>query len=255
MRDRINYYSTKKDFETKEVEDLLDKFLKAKETHPKALTEREVLSLSLTMVLAGAETMLDFSANLPRPQSHPSLWWIPANLFSSHSSITLTALFYYILKNPACYAKLQHELDTQLPARDLSSLKCDVEFTLAQKLPYMHACIQENFRMHPASSVLLERVVPPAGANIGGEQIPGGTVVGVSSWTAHRNKEVFGEDAKIFRPERWLEASEEQVRLMEKSMLHFGAGNHLCLGRNISAREIYKLVPSLLRTFKVSLSI
>ena len=107
--------------------------------------------------------------------------------------------------------------------------------------------------MHPASAVLLERVVPAAGANIGGEQISGGTVVGVSSWTVHRNKAVFGDDAKAFRPERWLEASEEQVRLMEKSMLHFGAGNHLCLGKNISAREIYKVVPSLLRTFKVSL--
>lgn len=117
----------------------------------------------------------------------------------------------------------------------------------------MHACVQETFRMHPASAVNLERVVPPAGANIAGEQIPGGTVVGVSSWATHRNKEVFGEDAQTFRPERWLEASEEQVRLMEKSMLHFGAGNHLCLGKNISAREMYKLVPSLMRTFKVSL--
>ena len=107
--------------------------------------------------------------------------------------------------------------------------------------------------MHPASAVNLERVVPPAGANIAGEQIPGGTVVGVSSWATHRNKEVFGDDAHTFRPERWPEASEAQVRLMEKSMLHFGAGNHSCLGKNISVREMYKLVPSLMRTFKVSL--
>ena len=106
--------------------------------------------------------------------------------------------------------------------------------------------------MHPASSVLLERIVPPDGASIGGEQIPGGTVVGVSSWAVHHNK-VFGQDVKEFRPERWLEASEEQVRLMERSMLHFGAGNHICLGKNIAVREMYKLVPSLLRTFKVSL--
>lgn len=170
----------------------------------------------------------------------------------TRSSITLTALFYYLLKNPACYAKLQHELTTLLPARDPTSLECDVDFSQAQKLPYMHACIQENFRMHPASAILLERVVPAGGANIGGEQIPGGTVVGVASWAVHRNKAVFGEDVKTFRPERWLEASEGQVRLMEKTMLHFGQGNHMCLGRNISAREIYKLVPTLLRTFKVS---
>lgn len=107
--------------------------------------------------------------------------------------------------------------------------------------------------MHPASAVLLERVVPPTGANIAGEHVAGGTVVGVSSWAVHHNKDVFGQDVDVFRPERWLEASEEQVRLMERSMLHFGAGNHLCLGKNISAREMYKVVPSLMRTFKVGI--
>lgn len=58
MNNRLEYYRTKDDNESKR-EDLLDKFLKAKETHPKAMTEREVLSLSLTMILAGAETTLD----------------------------------------------------------------------------------------------------------------------------------------------------------------------------------------------------
>lgn len=34
-------------------------------------------------------------------------------------------------------------------------------------------------------------------------------------------------------------------------MLQFGAGNHVCLGENIALTEIYKLVPSLLRTDEV----
>ena len=57
MRDRINYYKTGKDFETKEGEDLLDKFLKAKEKRPEFMSEREVASISMTMILAGAETI------------------------------------------------------------------------------------------------------------------------------------------------------------------------------------------------------
>ena len=253
IRDRIIFYKTGKGLETKEGEDLLDKFLKAKETHPDIISEREVVSTSITMIGAGAETMLD---SLPLTSMPTSVSIIPtvksANLFSAYSAVTLTAFLYFILKNPAYYDKLQHELDTQLPARDFSSLKCDVQFSQAQKLPYLRACIQETFRMHPASAMQLERVVPPAGANIAGEQIPGGTVVGVSMWATHRNAEVFGEDAKTFRPERWLEASEERLRLMEKTMLHFGAGNHVCLGKSIAVMEIYKLIPDLLRTFKVS---
>ena len=56
--DRLEYYRTKGDNESKR-EDFLDKLLKAKETHPKAISDREVLSLSLTMILAGAETTSD----------------------------------------------------------------------------------------------------------------------------------------------------------------------------------------------------
>ena len=56
--ERLEYYRTKGDNESKR-EDFLDKLLKAKETHPKAITDREVLSLSLTMILAGAETTSD----------------------------------------------------------------------------------------------------------------------------------------------------------------------------------------------------
>ena len=253
MRDRIDYYRTGKDLETKEGEDLLDKFLKAKETHPDIMSEREVVSTSMTMIGAGADTMLDSLPLTSMQTSVPIIATVKsANLSAAYSAVTLTAFFYFILKNPVYYDKLQHELDTQLPARDLSSLKGDVQFTQAQKLPYLRACIQETFRMHPASALQLERVLPPAGANIAGEQIPGGTVVSISTWATHRNPEVFGEDAKIFRPERWLEASEERARLMDKTMLHFGAGNHLCLGKSIAVMEIYKVIPSLLRTFKVS---
>ena len=59
MRERVKYYQTKEEPAIKEREDLLDKFLHAKETHPHVVTEREVLSLSLTMILAGAETTLE----------------------------------------------------------------------------------------------------------------------------------------------------------------------------------------------------
>lgn len=47
------------------------------------------------------------------------------------------------------------------------------------------------------------------------------------------DKEVFGEDAHEFRPERWLQ-SEERYRAMDKAMLVFGAGTRTCIGKHVS---------------------
>ena len=108
--------------------------------------------------------------------------------------------------------------------------------------------------MHPALGMTLERVVPPSGATICGESIPGGTLVGCNAWVVQRDRKTFGEDCDSYRPERWLEDA-DSTRKMERAMLQFGAGNHVCLGQNIAFLEIYKLVPSLLRTYEVGWSV
>lgn len=73
--------------------------------------------------------------------------------------------------------------------------------------------------MHPAVSFPLERYVPPQGATICGVDLPGGTVVSMSAPVLHMDKQVFGDDAELFRPERWLEdvSSSEKLKLMDRS--------------------------------------
>ena len=170
------------------------------------------------------------------------------------SAITLTAFFYYLLRHPRCYAKLQSEVDTQLTPKDPDHGLHTVSFASANALPYLHACVQETFRIHPATGFNAERIVPPSGATICGNPIPGGTIVGVNAWVVQRDRGVFGADADEYRPERWL-ATPEQVKQMEMTMFQFGAGDHICLGKNISAVEIYKLVPALMQNFEVGLAV
>ena len=105
--------------------------------------------------------------------------------------------------------------------------------------------------MHPAPGLIMERVVPPQGVEIIGEHIPGGTIVGCNAWVIHRRAEVFGEDCDQFRPERWLDAGPEQLKLMKSSMFQFGSGARTCIGKNISLLEMYKMVPSFLLRFDV----
>ena len=65
--------------------------------------------------------------------------------------------------------------------------------------------IKEAGRLHPPFGLPLERVVPEEGATICGVRLKAGTVVGMSAWVVHRDKETFGEDAGDWRPERWLQ--------------------------------------------------
>ena len=206
--------------------DLLSMFLKAKDERPDFFHEGRILTMAVSMAFAGSDT----------------------------TAISLSAAFYYLLKSPRCYQKLTDEIDTAIWCGTLEDRpKGLITWAESQKLPYLDACIKEAFRLHPAVGLSLERVVPPEGAHICGESISGGTIVGCSAWVIHRRPEIFGSDVDVYRPERWLEASQESRKEMEGCMFQFGMGARTCIGKNISLLEIYKLLPCFLRRFEVGL--
>lgn len=79
----------------------------------------------------------------------------------------------------------------------------------AQDCVYLQATIKEVLRLFPATGLTIPPVVPKGGLELCGYFFPEGVIVGVNPWVAHANKTVFGEDADVFRPERWLENETE----------------------------------------------
>ena len=75
-------------------------------------------------------------------------------------------------------------------------------------------------RMHPGVGFPLERYVPKGGAQLCGVFLPAGTNVSMSAPVLHQDQSIFGLDADVFRPERWIEATQEQVKSMDRAMLH-----------------------------------
>lgn len=56
------------------------------------------------------------------------------------------------------------------------------------------------------------------------------------------NTEVFGADAEVFRPERFLECDDKQRAYMLKTVdLIFGHGRWLCLGKPLAVIELNKI--------------
>lgn len=150
---------------------------------------------------------------------------------SDTTAIALRAIIHNLITNPLCYNKLQSELDEWDAAGKLSD---PIQESEARRLPYLQAVLKEAMRIHPSVGLIMERHVPKGGTTISGTFIPEGTIVGINPWVVARDKRIYGEDADIFRPERWLEADEEQLKEMERSSLVFGAGSRSCIGKHIS---------------------
>ncbi|PVH67762.1 cytochrome P450 [Cadophora sp. DSE1049] len=203
------------------AQDFLSKFLEAQQIHPESFTTNHTFSGCIQNVVAGSDT----------------------------TSVTLGAVLYNLMKNPLIFTKLRDEIDEAAASGRLSN---PVKFSEAQELKYLQAVIKEGFRIFPATGLPLQRVVPAGGATIAGRFFEEGTVVGINSWVAHYNTSYFGDDADVFRPERWLESPPEMLASMasmERHFMPFGLGSRTCIGKNVSLLEISKLVPQLVRNF------
>lgn len=104
---------------------------------------------------------------------------------------------------------------------------------------------------------MLPRVIPPGGAVVAGRHFAGGVEIGMSPYVFQRRKEAYGEDAEVFRPERWIEAATttttngEDKKRLDKNLLTFGQGNRICVGkvsrRRRRRRRCLPLPPSQLK--------
>lgn len=120
----------------------------------------------------------------------------------------------HLMTSPLAYLTLQSEIDTAIRQNSISSPIADAE---ARRLPYLQAVIKEGLRIYPPVSGLMLKTVPKGGDTLNGMFVPGGTEIGYCAWGVHHSKEIFGEDADMFRPERWLEASEEKLKVMNQT--------------------------------------
>lgn len=112
----------------------------------------------------------------------------------------------------------------------------------ARKLPYLQAVIKEGLRIFPPVTGFMSKEVPPGGDTIKGLYLPEKTTIGWSSFGLMRNEKVWGDDAKVFRPERWLEGSPEEIQRRELDVeMVFGYGKYQCLGKNIAYMELNKI--------------
>ncbi|RMD43746.1 hypothetical protein DV735_g1375, partial [Chaetothyriales sp. CBS 134920] len=160
---------------------------------------------------------------------------------------------WHIMQRPALLQMVQREIMTVWPDLGrLPSLK-DLE-----GLPLLTATIKESLRFIP-SAASPTRVVPPEGAMISGQQIPGGAIVGMAILHVHESVEVWGDDALIFRPERWLPESQTSdtgprpKNDLDHWLVPFSRGPRICFGMNLAWAEMYIAFATMIRHFDLAI--
>lgn len=117
---------------------------------------------------------------------------------------TLRANFYHpnsVLKDGKVVYTIFSETDPEIHAR---------------AIPYLEAVMREAMRMHPGVGMPLEHYVSKGGLTVNGHYLLPGIMVGINAWISGMGKTVYGEDAEVFRPERWLQEDGEDEAVYEE---------------------------------------
>ncbi|KAG0560232.1 hypothetical protein KC19_10G164500 [Ceratodon purpureus] len=177
------------------------------------------------------------------------------------TAVTLSWFFYMMTCHPEVANKIVDELSTvaQSPAQHTGEVTEEtiVEFSklltyeTLGKLHYLHAALSETLRLYPA--------VPIEGKEAAEDDVlPDGTFVKKGSHTGYvpysmgRMKFLWGDDAMIFKPERWLENGLYQPQPLFKFSA-FQAGPRTCLGKDSAYLQMKMTAALVLRFFALHL--
>ncbi|KAM0181147.1 hypothetical protein ACHAPC_000557 [Botrytis cinerea] len=158
----------------------------------------------------------------------------------------LTNIFFNLARNSQAGAKLQKEI-TAIGSAELTP-------KLLKSLSYLNCVINETMRLYPGVSAneriaLRDTVLSTGGGPNASSPIFVKKGVKVVLWFASmaRRRDLWGEDAEIWRPERW-EGDFKPDRWIN---LSFGAGPRMCPASDLGVTQIAITTIRILQKFKV----
>ncbi|CCM00981.1 uncharacterized protein FIBRA_03029 [Fibroporia radiculosa] len=166
-----------------------------------------------------------------------------------------------------CLFALAHSPEVQQRLREelFSLLSENPSMDELNELPYLDAVIRETMRVHapvPSTSRIAAQddVIPletPV-VDVNGQvhntlKVSKGNIIQIPILVLNRSKELWGEDAHEFKPERWITGipdSAKHIPGVWGHMLSFLGGPRACIGYRFSLIEMKALIFSLIRAFE-----
>lgn len=159
----------------------------------------------------------------------------------------LSNVWFELSKRPEIWSQLRREID---------ALNGDLpNFERLKDMTYLRAVLNESLRLYPVvpengRQAEVDTVLPVGGGEDGKSPVfvEKGQIVSWSLYTMHRRKDLYGEDAEEFKPERWLDRGEKKGLRVGWEYLPFNGGPRICIGRmyTILPHSLRSLVPKIL---------
>jgi len=199
-----------------DIKDLIDVLLGIKDHGEQEipLTTDNIKSVILDMFVGGSET------------SSTVVGWAMSEL----------------MKNPHIMEKAKAEVRRVLKG------KTKIEVTDIGELHYMNMVIKETLRLHTPIPMLPPREVINT-CLVDGFDIPAGTRVFVNAWALARDPRYWGDDAEVFKPERFSNGSLVDYKGTSFEFVPFGAGRRICPGITFGGTNVSFTLANLLFHF------
>lgn len=164
-------------------------------------------------------------------------------------SNNIANIMFLLARKPGCWTKLRTEV---LRADVFSPAEFDQLSARPNSLPYLQRIVNESLRMLPTLG-FTERVAQkdtwlPVGGGIDGSQpisVRNGDVFVLHFPSLHRRKDIWGDDADDFNPDRWLSS-----RPPPWTFIPFGGGPRICIGQKLALFQIYYILAVIAATFE-----
>lgn len=221
--------------------DFVLKLLPSKDAQQFRRTVKDIIDARVAEGDRGQHDLYAVMAEHTKPGGiYDGILWSEAVFFMTAGgtppAATMSALFFYLSRYPACYQKLAQEIRGRFASgRDVTGGPA------LASCRYLRACIDESLRMAPPSLATLWREQaaddPERGRAplvVDGHVIPPGTQFGVNLYALHHNEDSF-PDAFTFNPDRWLSDPADTQR---RAFAPFIAGPRSCAGRAMAYFEV-----------------